>query len=153
MAGKVVQICQEKINPIIEKMGYEVVEVEYAKKSDGMNLTFYIDNDKGITIEDCEKVNEVVEPLLDEINPTNDATYILNVSSPGIDRPVKTQRDFLRNKDKLVEVTLYSAKNGKKKYKGLLKNFNENLVEIDVDGTMMSFEHKNVAQVSPVIEF
>ncbi len=153
MAGKVVQICQEKINPIIEKMGYEVVEVEYAKKSDGMNLTFYIDNDKGITIEDCEKVNEVVEPLLDEINPTNDATYILNVSSPGIDRPVKTQRDFLRNKDKLVEVTLYSAQNGKKKYKGLLKNFNENLVEIDVDGTMMSFEHKNVAQVSPVIEF
>ena len=153
MAGKVVQICQEKINPIIEKMGYEVVEVEYAKKSDGMNLTFYIDNDKGITIEDCEKVNEVVEPLLDEINPTNDATYILNVSSPGIDRPVKTQRDFLRNKDKLVEVTLYSAQNGKKKYKGLLKNFNENLVEIDVDGTMMSFEHKNVAQISPVIEF
>ncbi len=153
MAGKVVQICQEKINPIIEKMGYEVVEVEYAKKSDGMNLTFFIDKDDGITIEDCEKVNQVIEPLLDELNPTNDATYILNVSSPGIDRPIKTNRDYLRNKDKLVEVTLYSAQNGKKKYKGILRIFNNDFVEIEVDGVVMSFEQKNVAQVSPVIEF
>lgn len=152
MAGKVVQICEEKVNPVIEKLGYEVVEVEYAKKVDGMNLTFYIDNDKGITIEDCEKVNEVIEPLLDELNPTNDASYILNVSSPGIDRPIKTIRDYLRNKDKLVDVTLYSAKNGKKKYKGNLKSFNNDFVEIDIGGEVISFERKNVAQVSPVIE-
>ncbi len=153
MAGKVAQICEEKINPIIEKMGYEVVEVEYVKKVDGMNLTFYIDNDNGITIEDCEKVNDIIEPLLDEINPTNDATYILNVSSPGLDRPIKSQRDFLRNKDKLVEITLYSSQNGKKKYKGLLKKFDDEFVEIEDNNIMIQFEKKNVAQVSPVIEF
>ena len=72
MAGKVVQICEEKICPIIEQAGYEVIEVEYAKKHDGMNLTFYISKDDEITIEDCEKVNNLIEPILDEINPTND---------------------------------------------------------------------------------
>ena len=56
MAGKVKTLCEEKINPIIEQMGYDVIEVEYAKKTDGMNLTFYIDSDKGVELNDCEKV-------------------------------------------------------------------------------------------------
>ena len=153
MASKVVQICEEKICPVIENLGYEVVEVEYAKKADGMNLTFYIDTPNGITIEDCEKVNNAINDLLDEVNPTNDEHYILNVSSPGIDRPIKTYNDFLRNKDKLVEVTLYSKKDGSKLYSGKLKNFTETNVEIETEKGLISFEQKEVAQISPVIEF
>ena len=60
MAGKVKTICEEKISPIIEEMGYEVVDIEYSKKSDGMNLIFYIDNENGVNIEDCEKVSKVI---------------------------------------------------------------------------------------------
>ncbi len=153
MAGKVVQICEEKICPIIEQAGYEVIEVEYAKKHDGMNLTFYISKDDEITIEDCEKVNNLIEPILDEINPTNDETYILNVSSPGIDRPIKNFKDFLRNKDKMVEVILYSAVQGKKKYSGLLKNYSDDLVEIDTEGQRLSFDRKKIAQINPIIKF
>ena len=153
MASKVVQICQEKICPVIEDLGYEVVEVEYAKKVDGMNLTFYIDNDQGINIEDCEKVNNAITDLLDEVNPTNDETYILNVSSPGLYRPIKTQRDFLRNQNKLVEVALYAQKNGAKKHQGNLKNLTTTTVQIEVNNKVMEFELKDVAQISPVIKF
>lgn len=153
MASKVVEICEQKIVPLINELGYEVVEVEYAKKVDGMNLTFYIDKPEGIKIEDCEKVNNAITDPLDEINPTADASYILNVSSVGLDRPIKNYKDFLRNKDKKVEVTLYSAKNGKKKYQGLLKDFNDNKVEILTDEQVINFERKEVAVISPVIEF
>ena len=153
MASKVVEVCEQKINPIIEELGYEVVEVEYAKKVDGMNLTFYIDSPLGIQIEDCEKVNNAITDILDEINVTNDAPYILNVSSPGLDRPIKNERDFIRNKGKKVEVTLYKQKNGLKKYVGELVNFSENEVVIFDGKQDITFERKEVAQVSPVIEF
>ncbi len=153
MASKVVQICEEKICPVINNLGYDVIEVEYAKKSDGMNLSFYIDSPNGIFIEDCEKVNNAITDLLDEINPTNDESYILNVCSPGIDRPIKNEKDFLRNKDKLVEVSLYVAKNGKKKYEGKLKEFDEDKVVIENNGELLGFERKLVALISPVIKF
>ena len=97
MAGKVKSICEENLTQIIEDLGYELVEIEYIKKADGMNLTFYIDNTDGIKIEDCEKVSRTIDPILEELNPTDDVPYILNVSSPGLDRPIKTDRDLQRN--------------------------------------------------------
>ena len=81
--AKVLDIVEEKINPIIEKLGYEVVEVEYGKKVDGMNMTFYIDKKGGITLDDCEIVHKAIDAPLDEINPTGDEKYILNISSCG----------------------------------------------------------------------
>ena len=153
MASKVVEICEQHINPIIEKLGYEVVEVEYAKKVDGMNLTFYIDSPNGITIEDCEKVNNAIDTPLDELNPTNDASYILNVSSPGLDRPIKNQRDFLKNKDKMVEVALYKQYDGKKSYSGNLVEFDENIVSIIDNDKKITFKRKEVAQITPIIKF
>ena len=153
MASKVVELCEQKINPIIEDLGYEVVEVEYAKKVDGMNLTFYIDSPSGIQIEDCEKVNNAITDVLDEINVTNDAPYILNVSSPGLDRPIKNQRDFFKNKDKLVELTLYKQKNGQKKFVGKLADYNDNNVTLIVEESNVTFERTEVANICPVIKF
>lgn len=153
MASKVVEICEQKINPIIENLGYEVVEVEYAKKVDGMNLTFYIDNENGILIEDCEKVNNAITDVLDEINITNDVPYILNVSSPGLDRPIKNYKDFLKNKDKMVELTLYKQKNGQKKYCGKLVDFSDANVVLNIEDKDLVFERAEVANICPVIEF
>lgn len=153
MAGKVVDICEEKICPIIEKLGYEVLEVEYAKKVDGMNLSFIIDSENGILIEDCEKVHRAIEEPLDEVNPTEDAPYILNVCSPGLDRPVKNYKDFLRNKGKKVEVKLFAPLNGKKSYQGELINFTEETVTISINGENVEIERSKVAIISPVIEF
>ncbi len=151
MASKVKNICEEKVVPIIKELGYDVIEVEYAKKSDGMNLTFYIDSDDGIKIEDCERVSKAIDDILEELNPTNDQPYILNVSSPGIDRPLKFERDFQRNLNKVVEVTLFAKENGNKTFQGKLTSFDETKFSLEIDGKEKTFEKKNVAHVVPVI--
>ncbi len=151
LASKVKSICEEKVVPVIEELGYEVIEVEYSKKSDGMNLTFFIDNDNGIKVDDCEKVSKAIDGLLEELNPTNDQPYILNVSSPGIDRPLKLARDYQRNLNKTIEVTLFAKENGKKNFEGKLISFDDEKFTLEIDGKEKTFEKKNVAHVVPVI--
>ena len=153
MAGKVKTICEEKVVPVIENMGYEVVEIEYAKKSDGMNLIFYIDKDEGINIEDCELVSRAIDPLLEEVNPTDDAPYILSVSSPGIDRPLKTERDFKRNLGKEISVTLFAKIDGTKNFEGVLEEYDENTLTILVKGKQIKLEKSKIAHIVPVIKF
>ena len=157
MAGKVKAICEEKIVPIIEELGYEVVEVEYVKKSDGMNLTFYIDSDNGIQIEDCEKVSKTIDGPLEEVNPTDDQPYILSVSSPGLDRPIKTDKDFKRNLNKQIEVTLFAKVDGRKKFEGELISYNDTsfvIKEIVKNNEKeISFDRNQVAHIVPVIKF
>lgn len=153
MAGKVKTICEEKVVPVIQELGYEVVEVEYAKKSDGMNLTFYIDCDNGIQIEDCEKVSKAIDDLLEELNPTDNESYILNVSSPGIDRPLKTERDFIRHKGKEIEVTLFAKLNGKKKFVGILNNFDQQSISVEIGQDIIKIEREKIAHIVPVIKF
>ncbi|MEG1500257.1 MAG: ribosome maturation factor RimP, partial [Clostridia bacterium] len=106
-----------------------------------------------VNIEDCEKVHRAINDPLDELNPTNDGPYILSVSSPGIDRPIKSTSDFFRNEGKEVEVTLYSKINGKKNFKGLLKSFTDKIVEIEMDGEIVGFERSSVASITPVLLF
>ena len=154
MAGKVKTLCEEKINPIIEQMGYDVIEVEYAKKTDGMNLTFYIDSDKGVELNDCEKVSKTIDPILDELNPTDDQAYSLVVSSPGIDRPLKTERDFKRNLGKQISITLFSKIDGKKKFDGELKNYFESEITItNVKGEDITLQREKIAHIVPIIKF
>ncbi len=153
MAGKVKSICIEKINPIIEEMGYEVVEVDYSKQVDGMNLIFYIDNEKGITIEDCEKVTKIIDPILEELDPTDNKPYILSVSSPGIDRPIKNDRDFNRNLGKEIEITLFSKLDGKKNFKGNLKSFSNDDVTIESVKGEITIKRTLIANIVPVIKF
>lgn len=153
MAGKVKTIVSEKVVPVIEQLGYEVVDVEYGKQSDGMNLTFYIDNDEGINIEDCEKVSKVIDPILDELNPTDDVPYILNVSSPGIDRPLKTERDFARNINKEIEVTLFSKMDGKKVFKGTLISYDKEQLILEQNNQNITFSREKIAHIVPIIKF
>lgn len=154
MASKVVDKCNEHIVPIIEKMGYDVLEVEYAKKVDGMNLTFFIDKPQGITIEDCENVNNAITDVLDEINVSDDASYILNVSSAGLDRPIKNEKDFKRNYGKQVEIKLYVPINKQKSFTGALVGFTQDSYTIQLsNGEEMTFETSKVALCSPVLDF
>ena len=153
LASKVKTICEEKVVPVIENMGYEVVEVEYAKKSDGMNLTFYIDKEGGVQIEDCEKVSKEIDGLLEDLNPTDDTPYILSVSSPGLDRPLKTDRDFQRNTGKEIEITLFAKIDGKKKFEGVLKDFNDSEIIIEKDGKTLNITRDKIAHIVPIIKF
>ena len=151
--AKVKEICEKEIAPIIQNMGYELLEVTYQKYADGMNLVFTIDSDNGITIDDCEKVTKAIDPILDELNPTNDQPYILSVSSPGIDRPIKTDRDFKRNMEKEIEITLFKKIDGVKKFDGILKSFNEEEVTIESQGKSITLKRDQIAHFQPIIKF
>lgn len=143
----------ELVKPIIENLGYELVEVDYTKEHSGMVLNIVIYKKDGISIDDCEKVSRAIDQPLDDLNPTNDVSYTLNVSSPGLDRPIKTCDDARRNLGNKIEVKLFSAKNGKKIWVGELKNYNETSIEIETENGPMAFEFDEIALASPVIEF
>ncbi len=151
--AKVKEICEERLRPVIENEGYELVEVTYQKESTGMNLVFTIDNDNGITIDDCEKIHKIIDPILDELNPTDDKPYILSVSSPGLDRPIKTERDFKRNLGKEIEITLFQKIDGKKNFKGVLKTYSEKQVEIENEKGSTKLLRNKIAHIVPVIHF
>lgn len=151
--SKVKDICEKELTPIIEKMGYELLEVSYQKLADGMNLIFTIDADTPITIEDCEKVTKAIDPILDELNPTDDKPYILSVSSPGIDRPIKTERDFKRNMGKEVEITLFKKLDGEKKFVGTLESFSQTQVTILQKDKPLTINRELIAHIVPVIKF
>lgn len=151
--SKVKDICEKELTPIIEKMGYELLEVSYQKLADGMNLIFTIDADTPITIEDCEKVTKAIDPILDELNPTDDKPYILSISSPGIDRPIKTERDFKRNMGKEVEITLFKKLDGEKKFVGTLESFSQIQVTILQKDKPLTINRELIAHIVPVIKF
>ena len=92
--SKISDDVQEFLTPIVNGCGCEIVEVEFAKKYNGDNLTIFIDKKGGVTLEDCERVHNAVDAPLDELNPTQDKPYTLNVSSPGIDRPIISDKDY-----------------------------------------------------------
>ena len=151
--AKVKQICEEKLRPVIEEMGYDLVEVEYVKEFDGMNLIFTIDKEEGVTINDCEIVNKEIEPIIDELNPTDDKPFTLVVSSPGLDRPLKTDRDLRRNLGNEVTLTLFSKLDGKKVFEGVLKAFDEKTVTLSISEGDKTFERDKVASIKLVIKF
>lgn len=151
--GKVSEQVLALVQPIAQGFGLEVIEVLYEKKYDGMNLTVVIDKDGGVTIDDCEKLHRAIDAPLDELDPI-DTAYILNVSSPGIDRPLKTERDYKRNLNKKISVRLYTPQNGKKAYDGVLTEYDEDTFTIQLkNGNQITFNKKDTAKVEPIIEF
>ena len=154
MAKKSVSdLVTDLCSPIVSELGYELVEVKYAKGRSGMELTLFIYSKQGITLEDCEKVSKAVDEPLDNLNPTNDVSYVLNVSSLGLDRPIKTAKDAERNLNKEIEVKLYALQNGSKVYKGILTAYTDDSITIKTVKQDITFKFNEIALASPVIEF
>ncbi len=120
MSKKVEQLVAELVKDQIAGLGYELVDVEFDKKKGrDSELILYIDKEGGVNLDDCEKVSTAVDPLIDRLDPV-EGSYILSVSSPGVDRPYKSDRDFEKNIGKKVEVRLYEKLQGKKEIVALL---------------------------------
>ena len=144
---------EETVRPQIEALGYEYIETEFAKQVKDWILTVYIDGENGISLEDCEKVSRAIEPLLDE-NDFIEQTYFLCVSSIGLDRPLKTQRDFERNMGKCVDIKLYKPVDGSKEYSGRIAGYTkEKLDIITADNKDISVDLKDAAKISLHIDF
>ena len=151
--SKVSENVEKFLTPIVEGLGYEIVEVEFAKKFNGDNLTIFIDKKGGIAIEDCEKVHLAIDAPLDELNPTNDKPYTLNVSSSGVDRPIVSDKDYNRNLGELLEVRLFQAINKKKIFVGTLVEFSSESVKLSVDDSEVILDRKLISKATKYIDF
>lgn len=150
---KVVTIVEETITPIIVNLGYDLVDVEYVKQVDGYHLIVTIDKAGGVGIDDCETVHRAIDQVLDDVNPTNDSPYVLQVSSCGLDRPLKKPSDYNRNLNKEIRIKLYAPnKNGQKEIVGVLVSFNEKTVTINGKESV-TIDKEKIALAEPVIKF
>ena len=138
-----------KIRSIVESLGYELVEVKFETIENEKYLTLIIYNDKGITFDDCKIVTEAVDLPLDELNPTNDEPYSLNVSSLGLDWPIKTKRDFERYLNKKIEVVL---KDKSKFVANVIKVFDDEVC-LNVKGIEKTYKLNEIDKACAFIKF
>ena len=144
---------EELILPILEKMNFELVDVEYVKEGSTWYLRAYIDKEGGITINDCEAVARQMNELLDREDFIPDS-YTFEVSSPGLGRPLKKEKDFVRNMGKEVEIRTYRAIERCKEFRGTLTAFDkESVTIVDETGSAITFSRGDIALIKEVIDF
>lgn len=151
MQVKPVKEITEFLEKIATPMGIEIVEVEWNDKAAA--LTIYIETDAGVDLDTCEKFHNAILDPIDELDPTFDAPYTLNVSSPGLDRPFKTARDFERNLGKEVELKLYAPLKGQKFIEGFLTDFDDNSVTVKVGKEELKISRNKIAKINKAIKF
>lgn len=151
MKFKPVAEIGEMLGGIAESMNIEIVEVECNEKTAA--LTVYIETEAGVDLDTCEKFHNAIFEPIDELDPSYGEPYTLNVSSPGLDRPFKTARDFERNRNKEVEVKLYAPLKGKKFLEGVLEEFDENSVTVALQKETVKIPRNKIAKINKAIKF
>ena len=144
---------EELILPIIEKHEFELVDVEYVKEGGTWYLRVYIDKPGGITVNDCETVSRTFSDVLDEKDYIEDA-YVFEVSSPGLGRPLKKEKDFARSIGEEVEIRTYRAIDKQKEFIGILIEYDKDTVTIEYeDETTQKFERNDIALIRLALHF
>jgi len=130
LLSNVRNVTKELIDPILEEQDLELFDIEYVKEGPDWYLRVYIDKEGGVDIEECERVSRMLSDKLDERDLIK-GTYFLEVSSPGVERPLKTREDFEKNINKNIFVTLYVHIESEKEYEGILKDFKNDIATIE----------------------
>ena len=154
--SKIADSVTELVKPIVEELGMELVEVAFAKTKEGDALTVFIDKDGGVSLNDCEAVHNAIDAPLDELDPTEGKQYTLNVSSPGLDRPFKTDRDFVKHIGCKAETSLFAPIAGVgKKFVATLAAYDPQggVVTLELDGKSVAIDKKDIALIREHIEF
>jgi len=149
---RIEQFTEGLLLPITAAEQVELVDVEYVKELGHYYLRAYIDKEGGVSVNDCERVSRELADQMEDKDPIQDA-YILEVSSPGLDRPLKKDKDYQRNIGKDVEFKLYKAINGHKEFVGTLVGFTTDTMTVAIDGKEETFERKGIALIRLYIEF
>ena len=144
---------EELVLPITDANNLELVDVEYVKEGGEFFLRIYIDKDGGVSLNECELVTRALNPILDEKDPIKD-NYYLEVSSPGLDRPLKKDKDFERYAGRDVEVKLYKPLNGTKQLEGELIGLTEDKkIKVVIDNNEVEFDKKDIALIKLAVKF
>ncbi len=146
------QKAEVLVAPIVEKYGFELVDVEYVKEGGNFYLRAYVDKPGGITVDDCETVSREFSDKLDEADFIDEA-YIMEVSSPGLGRPLKKEKDFRRSMGEEVEIRTYRPINREKEFYGILTAYDENSVTIDCEGEEKIFQKADIALIRLAFDF
>lgn len=146
------QKTESLVSPIIEENKFELVDVEYVKEAGNWYLRVYVDKEGGITVDDCEIVSRALSDLLDA-NDFIEDSYILEVSSPGLGRPLKKEKDFARSIGKEVDIHLYKAIEKQKEFTGVLKEYSKDQIVLQIDESDVSFDRTNVALIRLSFDF
>lgn len=152
---------KEKIAPVVEELGYELVDVKTSVQYGTDTVTVVIFKEGDMGLDDCEKVHNAVDALFDEINPFGDKSYNLEVSSMGLDWPLKTADDFRRRKGQELEISLFQKIDGNKKITGILDGFDDDGITIKLTdiktgkdlNKSMTLSKKEIAKASLAIRF
>lgn len=147
--AKIEEKVEQLVKDPIEKLGYSLYDVEYVKEGPEYYLRIYIDKESGIDLNDCEKVSNEINEILDKADYIKEQ-YYLEVSSPGIERKLRKDKHLEQNISKNVEIKLFKKdNNGKKEYTGKLKAFNQEEIIIETDKEI-AIERKNIAQIKTI---
>ena len=146
------QAVTELIGPVFRENNIELVDVEYKKVGKTWTLKVFIDKNEGVTIDDCQKLSREIEDLI-EVHELIDVSYVLEVSSPGLDRSLKNERDFLRNKGKQIQVKTFSPVNNNKQFTGTIRNFTNATLSLEVNNSIWEVKLDKIAQAKLIIEF
>lgn len=140
------------IEPIILELNYELYDVEYSKEGKDYYLRVYIDNKKGINLDDCEKVNNAISNILDEADYIKEQ-YFLEVSSCGLERVLRKDKHLASNIGKNIEINLFKPLDGKKQYRGILNSFDKEIITIIIEDLQKKIERKKIAQIKTIYEW
>ena len=152
--GKIEDAIWTMAEPLVLENGMELIDVEYVKEGAEWYLRLFLDKegDEGIDLDDCELISRKFSDILEEKDPITQA-YRLEVSSPGIERPLKRTKDFQRFQGEKVQVKTFSEVEGKKQFIGILQETTEETVTLDVDGTTIAIPRKQIGKATLVWEF
>lgn len=145
-------LVEEMVMPYLEEQQFELVDVEYVKEGSSWFLRVFVDKDGGIDIEDCGRVSEYLSQKLDENDPIPDA-YFLEVSSPGAERPLKKEKDFVKAIGKHVYITTYEPVDGSKEFEGTLEAFDGETITVMVNKKAHALPYSKVASARLAIIF
>ena len=143
--------CTKLVTPIIDENSYELVDVEYVKEGADYYLRVYADKEGGINIDDCVLISRALEAKLDEEDRIENA-YILEVSSPGLTRPLKKDKDFNRSIGKAVDIKLFTKINGVKELTAVLENFTDEDISITYNDELINIKRKDIAMIRLAFE-
>lgn len=152
MSKEIVDRVRKVVDPIFLNEGMELVEVEYRREARGWVLRLYIDKEGGVTLDDCTRISQEVGRILD-VEDFISVPYTLEVSSPGLARPLKSEKDFIKYRNRLIRVKTVEPIENRRKFKGKLLGISENRIEIEMEEGVFQIPLSNVARANLEMDF
>lgn len=149
MKKSIKDTVKEAIEPTVNSLGYRIWDITYSKIGADYHLEITIDNDEGIDIADCEKVHRAIDPILDKEDPI-EGFYYLEVSSPGVERELRTDEHISLSLGERVEVKLFAPKDGIKSFVGTLKSFEDSIIKVENESVSYEFAKSEVSKIKTI---